>query len=810
MQVGEQIGPYTIVEHIGRGGMADVWSARDERLYRTVAIKTIAADLSDEQSREQFEHEARTIAALEHSNILPIYDFGEFQRQLYIVMRYVAGGSLMDRLINDGALPDEETIRIGEAVARALERAHAENIVHRDLKPANVLLDRFGTPYLADFGLAAVAGKGGEENVSSGTLLYMPPEQVFGDPVDHRADIYAFAITLFQMLTGEFPFEGEAALCLRQVQQGEELPDPRKYRPDLPEQIVTVLRIATAMDVAARFDSATMLMSEIAIALQGQTWAAGERLPTGEPLPEQEPVPYDVQTEQTIGEDLIVTMPGVSSEDLLDTIDVDSEEIARQLLAQAARQAAGVGEGEGVEAVGVEEPLEEVSGVEEAQRQYRRMVRAWARGQGRFLTGATHFANIHAYYSQPEAYNLEIDDSGREAMLRGAIEHNYELAFWLPQVTGIDTRRIIFLHALRSDLAEARARAVRLLQDVPDGETTSVAVTVGRLLHSETSVEVRRAIVELLARRGERPASWRPVAYTMDTDLLLAEQALRDDAPSVAEMAARAIGRLRSTAAVSYIAAHEAEHPAQARAALTWIRDEADTLPPEVPFRLRARAFSRLTVHYLSMDIGRLGLRFFTALLGTGVGLAMYVNAMFPTASIFQLAHLYRVVGNGQTFGLVAGLGLTLAAALPLRLAGSIARREDGATLWRWWSRLLLGLVLGTLVGMVAYLNFQVLALQFTDPKLEVVLLGGLGLALGAAVASTFRWPLWARLISAALTVFGSLFIAWRLNQQGVTDAIIFLRSDADLWLFVNLAVLSALGAYGPEIVDFLRRLWRR
>ena len=807
MQVGDQIDHYTIIEHIGRGGMADVWSARDERLHRTVAVKTIMADLTDERARAQFEHEARTIAALEHSNILPIYDFGEYQRQLYIVMRYVAGGSLMDRIIDQGWLPDEVVLDIGGAIARALERAHAESIVHRDLKPANVLLDRFGTPYLADFGLAAVAGVGEDEGGSSGTLIYMPPEQVMGGAVDHRADVYAFAVMLFQMLTGEFPFDGQTALCLQQIQFHDQLPDPREYRPDLPEELAFVLRMATAMDVSARYDSAGLLMNEVTAALRGRV-AEGE--PTAEPTgPPPEAVPYRAETDLHAGvdEDLIVTMHGVVDEELLATHRVDSTEAARRYFQRVPPDSGDdlferIVEGEGA--------LGEVPGLREVRELFQRMVRAWARGQGRFLTGATHFATIHDYYSQPDVHGLPIDDAGREAMLRGAIEHHYELEFWLAQVPSIDRRRVIFLHALRSDLAAARALAVRLLRDVPDGEMANVALTVGRLLHAETSVEVRRAVVELLAHRGERPAGWHTYAFNRDTDLLLAEQAVREDAPEVAELAARTIGQLRSQAAVMHITSLEGWSIREARAALTWVRDEADSLPPEVPFGLRARAFTRLTVRYLSADMGRLGLRYFLALLGSGIGLGLYIDRMFPSSSILQLLHLYRVIGNAQTFGLVAGLGLTLAAALPLRLAGSAARRPDGATLWRWWARLLVGLILGCLVGTVAYLNFQVIALSFTDPKLPVVLFGGLGMALGAAVGATFRWPLGVRLVAAALTAFAPLAIAWEWSKQGVTDAIIFLRGDEQLWLFVVMGLLMALGAFGPEVLGWWRATWRR
>ncbi|MBN1966250.1 MAG: protein kinase [Anaerolineae bacterium] len=823
MQVGDQIGHYTVIEHIGRGGMADVWSARDERLHRTVAVKTIAADLSEARAQEQFQHEARTIAALEHSNILPIYDFGEFQRQLYIVMRYVSGGSLMDRLI-EGPLSDAEVVRVGEAIASALERAHAENIVHRDLKPANVLLDRFGVPYLADFGLAVVAGGEGEEGMSSGTLLYMPPEQVLGEPVDHRADIYAFAIMLFQMLTGEFPFEGKAALCLRQVQEGDELPDPRLYRSDLPGGVVNVLRIATSIDLQARFGSAGLLMTEVLSAMQGPSSMSAAaparvaRLADESRGPGEEAVPYQADTELSM-EDMVPTITGIDSAELIsgqfqDTIDLDSSLVSAVAPDEARPDdtidlVPLVSQGAIPLITESEEFVAESSGVREARDVFSRMVRAWARGQGRFLTGATHFANLHAYYSEPDEHNLTLDDVGREVMLRGAVEHNYELDFWLAQVPDVGTRRHVLLHALRSDSAQARALAAQLLVDVPDGDGVNIAVSVGRLLHSETSQDARHAIVALLATRARPSATWHSYVYTLDTDLLLAEQALASDAPEVAEMAARAIGRLKSESALLHLVEQGAGDPAAVRRALAWVRDECDTLPNSVPLRWRARAFARLTGYYLTTDLARFGLRFFTSLVGAGVAMGLFIHIAFGLPSLLILLHLYRVIGNGQTFGLVAGFGITLAVALPVRLAGSVARRENGATLWRGWARFLMGLLLGGAVGTIAYLNYQVIALSWSDPKLEAVAIGGFGLALGAALASTFRWPLGVRIGLTMLTFFGGLWIGWELSKRGITDASIPLRSDADLWLVIVMSLLAALGAYGPEIIGWLRGLVR-
>ena len=215
MDVGVVISHYQVIEHIGRGGMADVWSARDQRLNRMVAIKTIAHGLSsDVDPVRLFEREAQTIAQMEHPHILPIYDFGEFEGQLYIVMRYVTGGSLED-VLERGPLPVADALRMGDAISQALDHAHSNKVIHLDLKPPNILLDSNQAPYLADFGLATVLDpEGRAHNPGSGTLLYMAPEQLTAELIDHRADIYSFSIMLFHMFTGQLPFDATVPLAL--------------------------------------------------------------------------------------------------------------------------------------------------------------------------------------------------------------------------------------------------------------------------------------------------------------------------------------------------------------------------------------------------------------------------------------------------------------------------------------------------------------------------------------------------------------------------------------------------------------------
>ncbi len=238
MDIGSEFSHYKVIEHIGRGGMADVWSARDKRLNRTVAIKTIARDLSQDNGVEPiklFEREAQTIAQLEHPHILPIYDFGEHEGQLYIAMRYVTGGSLEHMLV-DGPMTTDMVVRQARNIASALDYAHANHVIHLDLKPSNILMDSNESPYLADFGLATVLGpEGRAANPGYGTLLYMAPEQLTAGELDHRADIYSFAILVFQMLTGELPFDATTSLALKQLQTQEDLPEAEKMGSELAE-----------------------------------------------------------------------------------------------------------------------------------------------------------------------------------------------------------------------------------------------------------------------------------------------------------------------------------------------------------------------------------------------------------------------------------------------------------------------------------------------------------------------------------------------------------------------------------------------
>src|SRR5437763_6931356 len=201
-------GRYKLEHLLGRGGMSEVYAAEDQELGRRVALKLLAPDADT----ARFEREARAVAALGHPNVMQLYDYGEDNGRPYMVLEYVQGGTLEDRLAAaDGEpLPDNETRAISAGIAAGLAHAHSRGVIHRDLKPANVLFDEEGRPKLADFGIARMAAGEGtltEAGTVLGTAAYISPEQAMGDPATAASDVYSFGVILYRMLTGRLPFE---------------------------------------------------------------------------------------------------------------------------------------------------------------------------------------------------------------------------------------------------------------------------------------------------------------------------------------------------------------------------------------------------------------------------------------------------------------------------------------------------------------------------------------------------------------------------------------------------------------------------
>ena len=225
LPIGSELAGYRIEALVGRGGMGVVYRAHDLALDRDVALKLLSPDLADDVSfRERFLRESRLAASLEHPNVVPIHDAGEVDGRLYIAMRLVEGTDLKALLHAEGALAPARALRIVEQVAGALDAAHARGLVHRDVKPSNVLVAADDHVYLADFGLSRSLGEAGASigaAKSLGTIDYVAPEQIRGEEVDGRADVYALGCLLHECLTGEPPFRrsSDAAVLFAHLEE---------------------------------------------------------------------------------------------------------------------------------------------------------------------------------------------------------------------------------------------------------------------------------------------------------------------------------------------------------------------------------------------------------------------------------------------------------------------------------------------------------------------------------------------------------------------------------------------------------------
>ncbi len=208
--IGHKFSHYRILEKIGAGGMGEIYRARDEHLNRDVAIKVLpAGTLTDETARKRFRKEAEALSKLNHPNIAAVFDFDTQNGVDFLVMEHVAGESLAQKS-NAGSLPEKEVLRLGRQIAEALEEAHEQGIVHRDLKPANILLTLKGQIKVLDFGLAKLLQPAGDIDMTlsatepqavAGTVPYMSPEQLRGETVDARSDIWAAGVVLYEMAT---------------------------------------------------------------------------------------------------------------------------------------------------------------------------------------------------------------------------------------------------------------------------------------------------------------------------------------------------------------------------------------------------------------------------------------------------------------------------------------------------------------------------------------------------------------------------------------------------------------------------------
>jgi serine/threonine protein kinase/formylglycine-generating enzyme required for sulfatase activity len=264
--IDKRLGPYRITDIIRRGGMSMVYKAYQESLERDVAIKVMRHD-HDPQFAARFKREARTIAQLQHHNILPIYDYGEQDGLLYLVLQYIEHGVTLGDVLGASMEPVAALHLVGHLLD-ALGYAHARGVIHRDIKPSNILLPSPAWPMLADFGIAKLINDNQQRltvpGLIIGTAAYMAPEQATGQPIDARTDLYSTGIVLYELLTGRVPFDADTPIAVLNKQAYEAPPPPRSLNPDMPEPVEEVLLRALSKDPSERYQSASVMAADLA------------------------------------------------------------------------------------------------------------------------------------------------------------------------------------------------------------------------------------------------------------------------------------------------------------------------------------------------------------------------------------------------------------------------------------------------------------------------------------------------------------------------------------------------------------------
>src|SRR6266508_1382510 len=267
---------YEIKRGIARGGMAQVYLARDQLLDRPVAIKVLFPEFARDPSFvERFRREAQAAANLSHPNIVAIYDWGQERGTYFIVMEYIEGRSLRELIHADGPLPPAQAAEIGAEIAEALAFAHRSGVVHCDIKPGNVLITEAGRVKVTDFGIArATQGDTGEALTQTGAVMgtatYFSPEQAQGLPVDGRSDVYSLGVVLYEMVTGAPPFTGESPVAVAYKHVREDPEPPAARAPDLPPDLQHIILTAMAKDADSRYQTADELRADLMRFVRGQ------------------------------------------------------------------------------------------------------------------------------------------------------------------------------------------------------------------------------------------------------------------------------------------------------------------------------------------------------------------------------------------------------------------------------------------------------------------------------------------------------------------------------------------------------------
>ena len=608
---GDTLGDYVLLERIGLGGEASIWSALDINQKRVVVIKYILKqdtliDADAPAFQESF------LLDLNHPNIRRVYDVGETGKFNYLSMQYYPSGSLKV-LMTAGPLQTQEVLRLSAQIVSALEYIHKLDIVHRDLKPTNILLDVQKRVYITDFGLARPLSQTTQVlHTGQGTAPYSPPEQQTKGLMSRRSDIYSFGILLYEMFTGSLPWGGSTSLAIRQLDTGEQLPDPQEENPDLPTTLAGALRKLTDPLPENRPATAAEAFGVVVAALQGN------------------------EEKQVTHEEGVLAV-----EENLRTIPPhqDSTTLA----------------------------------IKETQKLIQGSLSTWDPAAEEFKRSLTHFVFLDSILSNVENSEITLNEATCQFMLRGALTHGINHPFWWRMLDDFESRLNVFEQTIVNESEDEIERALTLLLDEPQLNslpkiiTSTLTSRLVDLVTGSAGESLRSKALDILTSAVEPGKDWQPVRFTLSDDNKLALLAVSDD-PQAAH-AARLIGHIRSSTAIQgLVNSLESGNRNSSFQALVEVRRVAEKLPSSLTLLVRFQIWLDLARQQLFGDRAAMFKAYAASALGSGLGLGFHVYAGYREISFFSNLRILNALGSALFFGFLIGLGIFLTRLIVRRL----------------------------------------------------------------------------------------------------------------------------------------------
>ncbi len=608
---GNELGDFKLLERIGAGGEGSVWSAWDKKHNRIVAIKFFSKR-SPTPDSPSIHSEAQIIRGLDHPNILKIYEIGEVGNSDYFCMQYFPSGSLDELMLIKNILV-KDALQITAQIVAALEYIHSQGIVHRDLKPRNVMVDAQSRVYLTDFGIArSLSETTMVYHTGQGTFRYSPPEQHTEGIISQASDIYSLGLIIFELLTGELPWEGEVSLAIKQIDTGEEIPNPRDVNPVLPETLVGALRKLTNADSKKRPTSATEAFGYLVAGLAGNS---------------------------------------------IENISVESSALVVKKTLQTVPPA----------------PDDKTFALKEAEFILEKNLTYWDPDSEEYMLYITQFAYLDAVYSSLEIPEDILDLQRRAFMTRGALTHGLNYHFWWQTIDDPLMRVRISEQVVANEEEETIGRALSLMLEEPlqgslSGALSSTMTTrlINMALESESST-LRKKIFDFFGKMVGSSKDWRKIVFSETDDINLATIAISENPQAI--QAAQLIGKIQSEKAVETIwEAQDNGENRNSQTALVEVLRTAGSLPKLLPSNVRLQTWGELARNQLFANGFELLKAYFAAALAGALSLGIHVMATFRGPSFLNSARILNTFGSGLLFGPLIGLGIFLTRLVVYRL----------------------------------------------------------------------------------------------------------------------------------------------